>query len=451
MQRLLRRVARTAWVARDRLSLDTWRAIYALTSADAPDEPAGAFDGTGALAYLDMLIRRTAALSGLADENMTRGNNWLFFDLGRRIERTLAACPFVRHTLTVADERESGAIQLALEIADSAMTYSYRYRNAFQAAPAVDLLLLDASNPRAVAFQIEAIVRHAFDLPMITEVQRRGRVKRARRGSPRSRSRPSTRTPWPSRTPTGRTRRVDRSARRRRERDATASPMRWAKRICSICCGFARELYRFASHDVSLSIGCGVLAPGGAPRAAHDGPPARARVRDRRVAGAGGAASRAPTISATRRATSSSTSRTTSWIFWPRAAWRSIRGPGVRAARQHALGSGPAPLRAPGSAPTVRGAAIHLRHAADGARRHGRRLCADEFSSRAAARCPMRARAQQPYPSDFTFDKEATDTRTTVQGRVRAARRRVSGSRPRRASPACARWGSPRATSAAIS
>jgi uncharacterized circularly permuted ATP-grasp superfamily protein/uncharacterized alpha-E superfamily protein len=177
LQRLLLRVARTAWVARDRLSLDTWRAIYALTTADTLNEPGGKFDGTGALAYLDMLIRRTAALSGLADENMTRGNNWLFFDLGRRIERTVATCRLVRHTLSAASERESGAIQVALEIADSAMTYAYRYRNAFQAAPALDLLLLDASNPRAVAFQIEAIVHHALGLPMITEVQQRGRVR----------------------------------------------------------------------------------------------------------------------------------------------------------------------------------------------------------------------------------------------------------------------------------
>ncbi len=171
LQRLLQRVARTAWAARDRLSLDTWRAIYALTTRDTPDDTPDAFGWAGALAYLDMLIRRTAALSGLADENMTRGNNWLFFDLGRRIERTLAGCDVLRRTLTVADERESGAIQVALEIADSAMTYSYRYQNAFQAAPAIDLLLLDASNPRAVAFQIDAIARHTGDLPMITEAQ----------------------------------------------------------------------------------------------------------------------------------------------------------------------------------------------------------------------------------------------------------------------------------------
>jgi uncharacterized alpha-E superfamily protein len=174
LQRLLRRVGRTAWAARDRLSLDTWRAIYAMTNRKTPEEHPDGYDGTGALAYLDMLIRRTAALSGLADENMTRGNNWLFFDLGRRIERALGGCALIRHTLAVADERESGAIQVALEIADSAMTYSYRYRNAFQAAPAIDLLLLDTSNPRAVAFQVEAIVRHAAELPMVTDVQQRG-------------------------------------------------------------------------------------------------------------------------------------------------------------------------------------------------------------------------------------------------------------------------------------
>jgi uncharacterized circularly permuted ATP-grasp superfamily protein/uncharacterized alpha-E superfamily protein len=177
LQRLLRRVARTAWAARDRLSLDTWRAIYSLTTRDARDEQAGTLDQAGALAYLDALVRRSAALSGLADENMTRGNNWLFFDLGRRIERTVSACRLVRQTLAVADERDSAAIQLALEIADSAMTYSYRYRNAFQAAPAIDLLLLDASNPRAAAFQIEAIVHHALDLPMVTEAQKRNRAR----------------------------------------------------------------------------------------------------------------------------------------------------------------------------------------------------------------------------------------------------------------------------------
>jgi hypothetical protein len=218
LQRLLRRVARTAWAARDRLSLDTWRAIYALTTSEERyEEPAAAFDGTGALAYLDMLIRRTAALSGLADENMTRGNNWLFFDLGRRIERTLAACWLVRHTLAVPDERESGAIQVALEIADSAMTYSYRYRNAFQAAPAIDLLLLDASNPRAVGVSINAIARHAAELPMAPKPA--ARRARALAESVRARISSADAYALDGHQRRRRTRHADRAARRRRGSD----------------------------------------------------------------------------------------------------------------------------------------------------------------------------------------------------------------------------------------
>ena len=75
------------------------------------------------------------------------------------------SCDVLRRTLTVADDRESGAIQVALEIADSAMTYSYRYQNAFQAAPAIDLLLLDASNPqwRRQRDAVETIL-HDLDL-----------------------------------------------------------------------------------------------------------------------------------------------------------------------------------------------------------------------------------------------------------------------------------------------
>jgi uncharacterized circularly permuted ATP-grasp superfamily protein/uncharacterized alpha-E superfamily protein len=167
LQRVLRRIARTAWAARDRLSPDTWRAIYALTAWDPRfEQKSGTFDGANARAYLDTLVRRSAALSGLAAENMTRGNNWLFYDLGRRIERMVSVCSLVRRTFAKAADDESAPIQLALEIADSAMTYSYRYRNAFQ-----------ASNPRSLAFQVAAIAAHIEELPVVTDAQRHGRAR----------------------------------------------------------------------------------------------------------------------------------------------------------------------------------------------------------------------------------------------------------------------------------
>jgi uncharacterized alpha-E superfamily protein len=103
---------------------------------------------------------------------MTRGSNWLFLDMGRRIERATHAASLVGAMLSPT-ECEIDYIQYALEIADSAMTYRYRYLNVFQSAPAIDLLLLDLTNPRSAAFQFATILRHVLSLPKITPVQRK--------------------------------------------------------------------------------------------------------------------------------------------------------------------------------------------------------------------------------------------------------------------------------------
>jgi len=172
LQRLLSKVEQTAWSVRDRLSLDTWRTIHALTvSADLPplDEPFGA---AAARFYLDALVRRAAALSGLSAENMTRGPNWLFMDLGRRLERAHHLAWLVRQTVVQPDTRETEHMRILLEIADSAMTYRSRYLNVFQLVPFVDLLLLDENNPRSCAFQLAAIETHLRELPRITLAQR---------------------------------------------------------------------------------------------------------------------------------------------------------------------------------------------------------------------------------------------------------------------------------------
>uniref|UniRef100_UPI0035B2B3CC alpha-E domain-containing protein n=1 Tax=Stella sp. TaxID=2912054 RepID=UPI0035B2B3CC len=153
-------VRRTAWSVRDRLSLDHWRSILALTGDE--DEPPG--DLVELAARLDMLIRRSAALAGLSAENMTRGPNWLFLDLGRRIERGVGAAWVARQLVGEPGERAVERMQMALEIADSAMTYRFRYLGTFQAPPVLDLLLLDESNPRSAAYQIATLARHLADL-----------------------------------------------------------------------------------------------------------------------------------------------------------------------------------------------------------------------------------------------------------------------------------------------
>jgi uncharacterized circularly permuted ATP-grasp superfamily protein/uncharacterized alpha-E superfamily protein len=172
LQSLMGRVAQTAWSVRDRLSLDTWRTIHAMTVPDELPDPDAAFVPPATRSYMDSLVRRAAALSGLSAENMTRGPNWLFMDLGRRVERAQHLAWLVRQAVGEADARETEHIRTLLEIADSAMTYRSRYLNVYQLVPFVDLLMLDEHNPRSCAFQLAAIEAHLRELPRITLAQR---------------------------------------------------------------------------------------------------------------------------------------------------------------------------------------------------------------------------------------------------------------------------------------
>ncbi len=152
---------RTAFGVRDRLSADTWRALTAL---DAELAAEGGEDANQALARLNRVVIACAALAGMGRENTTRGPGWRFLDLGRRIERA----SFMVDSLHAAFADETvtpAALEALLRTADSAITYRSRYLTTMQAAPVVDLLLTDHTNPRAVAFQANQIAEHVTNLP----------------------------------------------------------------------------------------------------------------------------------------------------------------------------------------------------------------------------------------------------------------------------------------------
>jgi uncharacterized circularly permuted ATP-grasp superfamily protein/uncharacterized alpha-E superfamily protein len=123
------------------------------------------------LAALDEIVRFGATLSGFAQENMTRGTGWRFLDLGRRLERaqfvlTGALDPFSRSPIDW-----DAAMRLSLELCDSTITYRTRYLGQLQPAPVLDLVMLDDSNPRALAFQLRAIDGHLAYLARVSGVQ----------------------------------------------------------------------------------------------------------------------------------------------------------------------------------------------------------------------------------------------------------------------------------------
>lgn len=143
-------------VSRDRLSADMVR----LLDAPFPRQP-GMLDRCGSLQ------RRYAAIAGLSAEHMSRTAAWRFHDLGRRVERAAATARAVRGFGLPGASLDD--LTTLLDLADSQISYRQRYLTGIARVPVVDLVALDPGNPRALAFQVEAIRVHLAALPVLDD------------------------------------------------------------------------------------------------------------------------------------------------------------------------------------------------------------------------------------------------------------------------------------------
>ena len=153
-----------ASVLRDRISGDAWRILQTIQRditlfGDNSDR------SIGVLEMLDKLVLSFAAFIGLAMDSMTRSQSWRFLDMGHRIERALALSRLIQAMLVGSATEDSPLLEAVLEIADSSLTYRRRYMAHLEVAAVVDLLVADETNPRAVAFQVNAIDEHLASLP----------------------------------------------------------------------------------------------------------------------------------------------------------------------------------------------------------------------------------------------------------------------------------------------
>ncbi|MCC6470138.1 MAG: circularly permuted type 2 ATP-grasp protein [Alphaproteobacteria bacterium] len=154
VQDCLDAIRRLTFTVRDRLSLDMWRTLNHLLDEVRGQLVAADGDMDRLLDALDDLIRGIAAFAGLAAENMTRGAGWRFLDIGRRIERGMAIANTLAPVLRGPAAQLEIGLRLALELCDSTITYRTRYPTELHPARALDLVVADASNPRALMFQI---------------------------------------------------------------------------------------------------------------------------------------------------------------------------------------------------------------------------------------------------------------------------------------------------------
>ncbi len=155
-----------------------WRATGCRSKlADAEPVPARRHLGRRSLtaaspvAVLDLLdegLASLAAFNGLMHENMTRNFGWSFLDMGRRLERAYNLSEAIL-SLFVPRAGRRGGERAACCCCSSWPTASSPTARATASIPmlplVLDLLLLDETNPRSLAFQLVAISRHFETLP----------------------------------------------------------------------------------------------------------------------------------------------------------------------------------------------------------------------------------------------------------------------------------------------
>jgi uncharacterized alpha-E superfamily protein len=143
---------------RNHLGDDSWRLLNRLQQWI--QEPSANLGARQARELLEEELMLLAAFCGLNNETLPHHQGWLFFDIGRYLERVL-------HTLDLFDlafitARNPGVPlwEVVLTITDNLTAYRRRYRSALHPTAIIDLLLFDECNPRSVGYQLRRLQRH---------------------------------------------------------------------------------------------------------------------------------------------------------------------------------------------------------------------------------------------------------------------------------------------------
>jgi uncharacterized circularly permuted ATP-grasp superfamily protein/uncharacterized alpha-E superfamily protein len=174
--RSVRRLAASAAAVRDQLSTDTFGPLARIERALRDERSKnrsrshghdplelGVADGTAVTAglrpALDKVLEGLLAVAGISAEGLVRDVGWQFLDAGRRIER---AQHLVASLLaTVVQQRPADVDSLVRESVllahESAITFRRRHQSDAGLPELLDLLLLDRTNPRSLAYQLDRL------------------------------------------------------------------------------------------------------------------------------------------------------------------------------------------------------------------------------------------------------------------------------------------------------
>lgn len=162
---ILDNLLRGAQRGRSAISTESWRYIDRLCSDRRWTTGYSSRQPARLIRLIEDSLQALAALAGSAQENLTRNYAWRFLELGRRIERGIQIAGIIDRIARTDPMNAETYLRAWLTLSDSNTAYRSRYMTSVQPAPVIDLLVLDETNPRALAFQIAALERVLSEIP----------------------------------------------------------------------------------------------------------------------------------------------------------------------------------------------------------------------------------------------------------------------------------------------
>ena len=170
----LQALTTSAQAVRDQLSEDVWMVLADVERALQTLGRQPQDQGLHLTEAGERVLSGLLALAGIVGENMVRDPGWLLLDTGRGLERALQVLSLLRSTLveSYGPDVDRAVLEAALTSSESIVTFRRRYQGRSGVAAVVELLVVDASNPRSVAYQLQRMQTDLQAIPSTSPTAR---------------------------------------------------------------------------------------------------------------------------------------------------------------------------------------------------------------------------------------------------------------------------------------
>jgi len=163
---------RAAAHVKERLSSDTWLQLLAVCQIGRTSESRPTVYDDSVVQTLDAILGSLSAFIGTLTENMTRSLGWIYLQIGRRTERTLAIARLLHDAFQSLQIEHDELLESLLAWADSSITYRRIFLNTMHPSSVLDVICFDETNPRSLAYQAKDLQVLLNQLPHHQSTQR---------------------------------------------------------------------------------------------------------------------------------------------------------------------------------------------------------------------------------------------------------------------------------------